>query len=300
MQAYIQNQLNLYEGNPLGYSNLPYVPEVNLNQPLIYHQTRNLFDAYFPPLHTLGNYDTKKNKKLVLLSLEPHKKVRIHNDNIDLSCDFLLQVYALKNLTINNVLDANAYRQQNLNHQLYMDYQLDYFNTFPALFRNQGMDLYPDAYNHTYWRYIAHIAKGYLNLPGFLNNEPIRENGWQSLSDGLIELPIFPMSAPNHPNVGFNASIAAMLWNRLELIRPSCVISLARSHENEILGYMGINNPPVEERVVCEQKIRIFYVNHLGRNFKLITGVALAAHVAWGGLNGKYNYAYQLGQIAQE
>lgn len=45
MQAYIQNQLNLYEGNPLGYSNLPYLLEVNLNQPLIYHQTRTLFDV---------------------------------------------------------------------------------------------------------------------------------------------------------------------------------------------------------------------------------------------------------------
>ncbi len=203
----IQEQLGVYLANSNNFLNLPYVNINLLHNPVEYHKTKS-YDSLFPPFFTFGNYNDTNNRKVVLLSIEPQKKIRVKENNIDLKCDFFLQLYALRNLTIDNVLDGNVYQNATLNETPYINYQLDYFNYFPALFYNQGYNFYPDAYNHSYWRYIAHIAKGYLNLPGFFNNRPIRNNGWQTLSNGLIELPIFPMSAPQHPIVEFNESIS--------------------------------------------------------------------------------------------
>jgi hypothetical protein len=298
MENLIKNYLQQYLENPIDFLGLPYVNLDLLNNPIIYH-TSNDYDAYFPPLFTLGNYKNGNKRKVVLLSLEPLKKIKtIDDDHLDVNYDFFLQIYFLKNLNRNNVLNRNDYLKLNINLNNYLNYQLNYFETFPNLFLNQGNPLYRDAYDHSYWRYIAHLAKGFLGDDGFYNDLPIRTNGWSSLSDGLIELPIFPMSSPRHPRVLFNKELSELLWQRLNILAPSTIVMLGKSHEREVFDLFNIDDHASQIIHFGNRIIKINEVNFNGLQFRLISGDALASWGSWNNDNGKYGYAYYIGQLA--
>ena len=126
MQELIQEQLQQYLARPSNFLSLPYVDINLIDNPINYH-TNNNYDAYFPPFFTLGNYTNENKKKVILLSLEPHKKVRlIDQNNLDLDFDFFLQSYFLKNINRTNILNGADYIASNINITNYLNYQLDY------------------------------------------------------------------------------------------------------------------------------------------------------------------------------
>lgn len=293
IEELIESELENWKSNPVEYLGLPYTPEDALSDPVQYHNNRN-YDAFFPPLFTFGNFDKYASNKVVLLSLEPHKKGAIRNGQLDLDGDFFTQARLLRGLNRDQIL--TDYRSTDINHSAWRNYQLNYFDYFPSLFRDSGNDRYPDAYNHSYWRYIAHLTKGALGEDGFNGDVPLRDNGWETLSKGLIEFPVFPMVAKSHPGVNFNDRIRELLWQRLLLVKPKAVVLLARSYENVIIPYLGLEGQNSESFTHGDRIIHKYTLNANGITCPFFTGDALASWGAWGP-NGKYGFAYQIGQL---
>jgi len=215
------------QGLTATYLNLNCVPFHLLDTPAAYHAC-NLFDQLFPPLQILGSFNRIRengdiqfeitNTKILLISLEPLKRLE----------DFFIQYrFFFNDVPQGFDRDSATYGDHQVNHENYLNYQMNYFHVFPGILEVPS----PHARgSNRYWRYIDCLANG------FLGNGHLRSNNWDSLTNAIVDMPLIPLSSPTHPRFDLNGQIADLVNQKLAVLRPENILVLGQNIHHIVEG----------------------------------------------------------------
>lgn len=232
-----RNQWIESQGFAATYLNLPCIPFHLLDTPADYHTT-NLFDHLFPPLQILGSFDRIHatgdiqfeitNTKILLISLEPLKRL----------ADFFIQYsFFFEGVPLGFGRNSVGYGIHLVNQNNYLNYQINYFHEFPQIF---GWESPYDNGGNRYWRYIDHLANGYLG------NQQLSSPDWGSLANAIVDMPIIPLSSTNHHNFQLNNIITDLVNQKLAVLRPEKILVLGNGIENIVSNLFQINGDHFE------------------------------------------------------
>ena len=227
MRNLIENELENWQNLKVGwiqsegrsdtYLNLNVIPFNNLLDGT--YNTSNGYDLLLPPLQVLGNLDEVSSNKLMIISLEPLKTSRdlnIQNEYFyDIGNENYLEIFGLHPLNLEN----------------YYNYQLNYFNIFPQIV---GVESPHSRGSNIYWRYIDCLANGYLG------NNNLRSQDWNSLINSVIDIPIIPLWAKQHPGFQINNSIRNLFIKKINILKPKKILVLGISKMNLIMELMEL------------------------------------------------------------
>jgi hypothetical protein len=118
-----------------------------------------------------------------------------------------------------------------LNLENYYNYQLNYFNIFPQIV---GVESPHSIGSNRYWRYIDCLANGYLG------NNNLRSQDWNSLINSVIDIPIIPLWARQHPGFQINNSIRNLFIKKINILKPKKILVLGISKMNLIMELMEL------------------------------------------------------------
>lgn len=261
------------EGRSDTYLNLNVIPYENLIDGN--YNNLNGYDLLLPPLQVLGNIDEFSANKLIIISLEPLKTSRdlnIQNEYFfGISNENYLEIFGLHPLILEN----------------YYSYQFNYFNIFPQII---GASSPHSRGSNKYWRYIDCLANGYLG------NNNLRSNDWSSLINSVIDIPIIPLWAKNHPGFQINNSIRNLFIKKINILKPKKILVLGKSKMNLIMELMELNHDEHHVNTIQNgnYSIFIFQKQYDWGECK----VFFRRFFSNGG--GSYNDAFQAGQIISE
>jgi hypothetical protein len=136
--------------------------------------------------------------------------------------------------TAENYIINDLYGSHQLRLQEYINYQINYFDVFPAILEINS----PYAVGgNRYWRYIDHLANGYSRNINF------RSANWATLRDCIIDIPIVPLWARSHPNLNLNYNLLRDLFvQRINSLKPRKILVLGKSKFELIQNFMELDH----------------------------------------------------------
>lgn len=263
------------------YLNLNCVPFHLLDIPAAYH-TDNRFDHLFPPLQILGSFQGIRengefhfemaNTKILLISLEPLKRL----------ADFFSQyIFFFENVPHGFNLNSVDYGAHQINQENYFNYQINYFHEFPGIL---GL---PSPHAHggnRYWRYIDCLANG------FLGNDHLIGDNWDSLANAIVDMPIIPLSSSKHNDFQLN-EIEGLVNQKLAVLRPQKILVLGDAIRHEVMDLFELENNQLEDFIQNGQhQVRVAQT-------ELIPGINTRIYFRrfFSNAGGSYQDAYNLG-----